>query len=81
MPSVKIKQPDPPAEEVPLEVLSTSINHIATAADILLRSKIKRQTLLLLIQHGCPSSDRPTLKQIEAVLTSARDLAKNHLRM
>lgn len=56
------------------------MTRIADAADALLKSRLKRQTLLLLIQHACPSTDRPTLKQIEAVLAAARDLAKTHLK-
>lgn len=80
MKTAVIKQPEPPAEEVPVEVLADQIGRIADAADALLQSRIKRKTLLFLIQHGCPAADRPTLNQIEAVLNSARGLARNHLK-
>lgn len=75
-----IKQPVPPAEEVPVDVLADQIGRIADAADALLSSRLKRRTLLLLIQHGCPSTERPTLNQIDAILTSAHDRAKTHLK-
>jgi hypothetical protein len=78
--AVKIKQPEPPAEEVPAEILATSIVAISEAMDRLMQGRLNASAVYLLIQNACPSKDRPTIRQIETVLQAARDLKKTYVR-
>ncbi|MCH9751083.1 MAG: hypothetical protein K0U61_02590 [Alphaproteobacteria bacterium] len=78
--AVKVKQPAPPAEEVPTEVLAEAICAVADAADKLMTGRLNAKAVILLIQHACPSADRPTQKQIEMVLHAARSLRIEYVR-
>lgn len=66
--------------------LTELIQATSTAFQRLLGSGIAQRTLLILIREACPTVQRgyskakPTLSEIEAVLTGAKNLARIHLK-
>lgn len=77
---VAIKQPEPPAEEVPTEVLASAITSIADGVTKLRSGRLNDRALLLLIQHACPSADRPSVSTIRAVLDAIEGLKAQYLK-
>lgn len=80
MPKVIIKQPPPPAEEVPTEVLADAIVAISDAVKKIRSGALKEKALLLLIANAIPQADRPTQKQIAAVLDAAESLKSVYVK-
>ena len=80
MPKVAIKQPPPPTEEVPTEVLADAIVAISDAVQKLRSGSLTDKALLLLIHNAIPQSDRPTQKQIAAVLDAAKSLKSIYVK-
>lgn len=74
MTKVAIKQPPPPAPEVATEVLADAIVAISDAVKKLRTGALKDKALILLIHDAIPQADRPTKKQIAAVLDAAESL-------
>lgn len=80
MQKVAIKQPPPPAEEVPTDVLADAIVAISDAVKKLKAGPLTDKALLLLIHNAIPQSDRPTQKQIAAVLDAAESLKSIYVK-
>ncbi|MEQ1697862.1 MAG: hypothetical protein ABL901_18675 [Hyphomicrobiaceae bacterium] len=79
---IKVKQPDLPSDEVPLEVLATAIVSIAEGVKAFRKGPLTDKAILLLIQNAAPNLDgRPIpIKVISAVLEGAESLAKVYLK-
>lgn len=81
---IKVKQLDD--APVPLEVLADSIVAISEGVKRLRATRIKDDTLYLLIQHAAPtvysnsSYRKPTIKEIKAVLDGIESLRRVHLK-
>lgn len=80
MAKVAIKQPEPPADEVPTDVIASALVEIASGIKKLRSGALNERALLLLIQHAIPQSDRPSVKQIKAVLDGAESLKTSYLK-
>lgn len=77
---VAIKQPDPPAAEIPTEIIADAIVKLSDGMAQLQRGALNDRALLLLIQHACPSADRPSTKQIKTILTAIEGLKREYIR-
>lgn len=85
---VILKQPAPPAEEIPVEVLAAEILSISEGIKKLRAGRLNERALLLLIQHAAPTvkqhgrfSGSPiTAKQVKAVLTGLESLEREYLK-
>jgi hypothetical protein len=75
-----VKQPDPPAAEIPTEIIADAIVRLSDGMAQLQRGALNDKALLLLIQHACPSSDRPSTKQIKTILTAVESLKREYLK-
>ena len=67
-------------EELTEEIIAKSIVTVADGAERLFRSKLNRKAIFLLIQHACPSSDRPPIKTIETIFVATQALKKTYLK-
>lgn len=70
-------QPDPPAEEVPAEIIATSIVEIAKGMKALEASRLKRDAIVTLLQHSTKLARRDIIK----VLDHLGDLEKTWLKL
>ena len=61
-------------DEVAPEVLASALVDIAASAKKLLSGPLRRSTIILLIQHGCPSTHRPSRSVIDDVVYSIENL-------
>ena len=77
---IQAKQPEPPAEEVPIEVMATAIVEIAAGVKKLRAGPLKEKALVLLIQNAIPAKNRPSAKQITAVLDGVESLRATYLK-
>lgn len=75
-----IKQPEPPAPEIPTEIIADAIVKLSDGMAQLQRGALNDRALLLLIQHACPSADRPSTKQIKTILTAIEGLKREYIR-
>lgn len=74
---IKITQlPDP----LPHEILESAIVAISEGVTKLRMGRLKDSALCLLIQQSCATADRPTQKQIKAVLDALVDLERAYLK-
>lgn len=64
------------ANEVPVEVLAADIEKIAKAAEALFASRLKPRTVFMLVSKMSGVG----MKDVEYVLNSARQLAKEYLK-
>ena len=80
MTKVTVKQPEPPAAEVPIEVMADAVVAISESIKKMRAGPLNERALLLLIQHAIPMSGRPTAKQIKAVLDAAESLKTLYLK-
>ena len=80
MAKIAVKQKDPPAEEVPVEVIADALVAISDGIKRLRSGALNERALLLLIQHAIPQSDRLSVKQIKAVLDGAESLRSNYVK-
>ena len=76
--NVVVKQPDPPAEQVPVQILASAIVEIATAFKKVEAGPISQRALVLLIQDACGS--RVNKEQIKLVLDTLPQLAQIYVR-
>lgn len=79
---ITVKQPDEPVE---LEILADSIVAISQGIKKLRSTRLKDNTLYLLIQHAAPSigkynSRKPSITEIRAVFDGIESLQKAHLK-
>lgn len=77
---VAIKQPEPPAEELSTEVIASALVSISDGIKKLRAGSLNDRALVLLIQHAMPQAERPTGKQIRAVLDAAEGLKNEYLK-
>lgn len=75
-----VKQPDPPADEVPTEIIADALVRIADGVTRLRSSRLNDKALLLLIQHACPAADRPSIGTIRTVLSAVENLKAEYLK-
>lgn len=80
MAKVKVVQPTPPADEVPVEVIADALVSISEGIKRLRAGRLNERALVLLIQHAIPMADRPSVKQIKAVLDGAEALRRQHTK-
>ncbi len=80
MPKIEIKQPDPPADEVPLDVLADSIVEISRGIKKLRSTRIKDSALLLLIHHAMPAGLRVSKRHISTVLSTIENLEATYVK-
>lgn len=80
MARVAVKQPEPPAKQVPTEVIAEALVAISDGVAKLRRGSLNDKALTLLIQHACPSADRPSAKTINTVLNAVEELKREYLR-
>lgn len=71
VPKVAVKNDD-----TPIEVLAASIVDISRAAKSLLSSRLRHDTLIMLISH----SSKVSQKNVKAVLESLTDLERRYLK-
>lgn len=76
----KVKITQPADEQVPVEIIATELSKIADGVAKLRSGPLNEKALLLLIQNAMPTTDRPTLKQIRAVLDAAESLKAQYVR-
>ena len=80
MTKIAIKQPGPPADIVPTEVIASALVAISDGIKQLRRGALNDRALLLLIQHAIPAADRPSVRQIKAVLEGAENLKSQYVK-
>lgn len=80
MAKLAIKQPDAPDDEVPTDVIASALVAISDGVKKLRSGALNERALLLLIQHAIPQTDRPSVKQIKAVLDGAESLKASYLK-
>lgn len=80
MPKIAVKQPAPPAEEVPVEIIANSLVSMADGIKALRAGPLNERALLLLIQHAMPATDRPSTKLIKGVLDGVEALKRTYLK-
>jgi hypothetical protein len=80
MAKVSVKQPEPPAEEIPAEVIASAIVSISEGMRVLRNSRLTEEAILLLVQNAMPVKDRPSRKQIQATLHAMGDLRRIYLK-
>ena len=71
-----IKQPPPPAEEVPAEIIATDIASIAEAMKLLNQTRLSRKAIVTLLQ----ADSKLPRKIIETVLNSLEELETTWLK-
>lgn len=71
--TVKVNEDNPE----PLEILAQSIIDVSDAAKKMLSGRLKRSTIIILIQHAC--GNRVTRQQIEDVLDNTASLKDIYL--
>lgn len=77
---VTVKQPAPPADEVPTEVIATALVAISDGITKLRSGALNEKAIVLLIQHAIPGEGRPNGKQIKAVLDAIEGLKHAYLK-
>lgn len=80
---IVLKQPENPADQVPVEVLATSIKGISDGIAKLRAGPLNEKALILLIQHAAPYigyGKNVTAKQIKAVLDGMESLEREYLK-
>lgn len=80
MTKVTLKQPEPPSEEVPVEVIAGALVAISDGIKRLRSGSLNDKALMLLIQHACPSNDRPSISTIRTVLGAIESLKSEYVR-
>lgn len=65
---------------VELEILAKAIKDVADGMEKLLKTPLKRKTLILLIHDAIPSKSGVRKSDIDWILDSIKDLKKNHLK-
>lgn len=77
---VALKQPQPPADEVPTEVIADALVRISEGIAKLRSGRLNDKALVLLIQHACPSQDRPSISTIRTVLDAVENLRGEYVK-
>jgi hypothetical protein len=80
MAKLAVKQPPPPADEIPVEVIADALVSISDGIKKLRAGSLNEKALQLLIQHAIPAANRPSTKQIQAVLDGAESLKSLYLK-
>lgn len=75
-PAVKIVQPQPPAEQIPAEVLADAIVKIADGMRALNESRLKRDAVVTLIAR----TSKISRSNIEIVLNNLEELERTWLK-
>lgn len=75
-----IRQPEPPADEVPTEIIASALVSISEGVAKLRSGRLNEKALLLLIQHACPSQDRPSISTIRTVLDAVESLRSEYVK-
>lgn len=80
MAKLALKQPEPPADEVPQEVIADALVAISDGIKRLRAGTLNDKALVLLIRHAIPAKDRVSEAQIRAVLDGAEALKSTYLK-
>lgn len=80
MTQVVVKQPEPPKDEVPVEIIADSIVTISNALKKLRSGRLNDKALMLLIQQAMPQKHRVTVKQIRLIFDSIDALSATYLK-
>lgn len=80
--TVKVVQPQKPADEVPTEVLATAVLSISEGIKRLRAGRLNDRALVLLIQNAAPTHNyrKPSQGEVEAVLAGMEQLEAAFIR-
>ena len=80
MTPTRIRQPEPPKDEVPVEIIADALVAISAGITKLRAGRLNDKALLMLIQHACPASDRPSISSIRTVLDAVESLRSEYVK-
>ena len=82
MKQVKVVQKEPPADEIPTEILASAIVAISETMKRLRSGRLNDKGLYLLIQNAAPTIDgsKVTVKEIKAVMEGLASLEATYIK-